>query len=147
MQKKIISITSVLSACALLLGCVTPLKEYQPKSPEEGAIKKVLVSSENAWNNNDIQGYLAVLHDSGNFMYGKERYIVSKQEFAERIPKIRAVKPRFKFGTPQITITGDKAVVNLVDYSIPGGWPWTVHLVRENENWYIMRNEYPAPPW
>lgn len=145
MQKKLIAIVSILSAAALLFGCITPLQEYQPKSPEEEAIKKVLVNSESAWNNNDMQKYLTVLHDRGEFMYGKDRYVVSKQEFAERIAEIRAVKSRFKFGIPHITVTGDKAVVRLVDYSIPGGWPWTVHLVREDEIWYIMRNEYPAP--
>ena len=145
MRKKIISVASLLSVFLLLFGCLTHLKDYQPKSPEEDAIKTVLVNSENAWNNNDLQGYLAVLHESGQFMYGTKRYIVSKKEFAERIPQIKASKPVFTFGIPKITITKDTAVVNLKDYNIPGGWPWTVHMVREKEKWYIMSNEYPAP--
>ncbi len=145
MRRSLISLTLILSVLALLIGCVTPLNEFQPESPEEEAIKSALVKSESAWNNNDIPEYLAVLHDRGKFMYGKNRNIISKKEFADRISQIKTIKPRFRFGKPKIIITGDKAVVNLNDYDIPGGWPWTLHMVRENEKWYIMRNVYPAP--
>ena len=48
--------TAGLITLIVLAGCVASLKRYKPKSPDEAAIKELLIKWESSWNNNDVKG-------------------------------------------------------------------------------------------
>jgi len=126
-----------------LFGCAATLKDYKPKSSEEDAIKVVLVAFESAWNRHDLQGVLAVFHDKGKFMTGREKKIVSKKEYADILPARMSELPTMIIGVPKINIAGEKAVVNVsVDFVRFQNPSFIYHLVKENNRWFIMSWEY-----
>ncbi len=127
----------------ILFGCAATLKDYKPKSSEEDAIKVVLVAFESAWNRHDLQGVLAVFHDKGKFMTGREKKIVSKKEYADILPARMSELPTMIIGVPKINIAGEKAVVNVsVDFVRFQNPSFIYHLVKENNRWFIMSWEY-----
>jgi len=127
----------------MLFGCAATLKDYKPKSSEEDAIKVVLVAFESAWNRHDLQGVLAVFHDKGKFMTGREKKIVSKKEYADILPARMSELPTMIIGVPKINIAGEKAVVNVsVDFVRFQNPSFIYHLVKENNRWFIMSWEY-----
>lgn len=127
----------------MLFGCAATLKEYKPKSSEEEAIKVVLVGLETAWNRHDLQGVLAVFHEKGKFMTGREKKIVSKKEYADILPSRMLELPTMTIGTPKINIAGEKAVVNAsVDFVKFQNPSFIYQMVKENNKWLIMSWEY-----
>ena len=127
----------------ILFGCAATLKDYKPKSSEEDAIKVVLVAFESAWNRHDLQGVLAVFHDKGKFMTGREKKIVSKKEYADILPLRMLELPTITIGIPKIDIAGEKAAVNAsVDFVKFQNPSFIYHMVKENNKWLIMSWEY-----
>lgn len=143
MNKRLGAMALLLLISIMLFGCAATLKDYKPKSSEEEAIKVVLVSFESAWNTHDVQGVLAVLHEKGKFMTGREKKIVSKKEYADILPSRFLELPTMTIGTPKINIAGDKAEVNasvdFVKFKIPS---FIYHMVKKNNKWLIMSWEY-----
>jgi hypothetical protein len=123
-------------------GCATSLQSYQPKSSEEVRIKELLLKWENTYNNHDVAGNLATWNDKAQIMYGSERKIASKKEYANILPeRIKAI-PSLNLGTPDIKISGDKAEVSTT-LSARGSQILTVfHLIKENNIWSIMSWKY-----
>jgi len=93
-------------------GCAT-VHDYEPKSQDEVEIKALLVDMETKWKNLDKPGYLALMSDDAKIMYGRERKIVSKAEYAKLLPERMKELGPMKFGTPEINVTGDTATVKL----------------------------------
>lgn len=61
----------ILNFFFLTNGCFTKsLKDYEAKSPDEKAIMSMLIKTEQTWNNGDVEGNLALLHDDAKIMYG-----------------------------------------------------------------------------
>jgi len=103
MQEKIIKITLISFLLMFLIGCVATLKDYKPTSFTEEAIKTLLLKWETTWNKRDVQGNLALWHDSAKIMYGygTDRKIASKKEYADILPKRMAAHHTIKLGAPQ----------------------------------------------
>ncbi len=142
MRKRLGGMALLFLISIMLFGCAATLKDYKPKSSEEEAIKVVLVSLESAWNRHDLQGVLAVFHEKGKFMTGREKKLVSKKEYADILPSKMLEIPTMTIGTPKINIVGEKAVVNAsVDY-VRFQSPFIYHMVKENNKWLIMSWEY-----
>ena len=140
---RFVAITLLFLISIILLGCAATLKDYKPKSSEQEAIKMVLVALESAWNKNDLPGVLAVFHEKGRFMTGKEKKVVSKKEYADILPSRIAELPTMTIGTPKINIAGEKAVVNAsVDFIKFQNPSFIYHMVKENNKWLIMSWEY-----
>lgn len=141
MQKKFITITLISFLSMLLIGCAT-LKDYKPKSSKEKAIKIVLLKYESTWNNHDEQGFLALWHDNGKIMTGRDHKLVSKKEYVKIIPERMATYPKFNLGAPKMSIMGDKANVKVTILIGGHGFLHTFRLVNENNKWLIMRADY-----
>lgn len=142
MQKQITTIMFISFLSMFLIGCVATLKDYKPTSPTEEAIKMLLLTWETTWNNHDEQGYLALWHDSAKIMYGSDRKIASKQEYADILPERMAAYPTIKLGAPKIAIMGDKADVKVTSDFGRRQSPTAFSLIRENNKWFIMSFKY-----
>jgi len=137
MQKKITTITLISFLLMFLIGCVATLKDYKPKSSTEEAIKMLLLIWETTWNKRDVQGNLALWHDSAKIMFGTDRKIASKKEYADILPERMAAHHTIKLGAPKINIMGDKADVKVTfDFGRVQS-ATTFYLIRENNNWFI----------
>ena len=142
MQKRVISITFMFCLSVFFIGCVTTLKDYKPKSSVEEPIKVVLVMYENEWNKHNEAGVLALFHDRAKVMYGRERNIASKKEYANILPERMAASPTIKLSAPKISITGDKADVKATLSTGQFQTSITFYLVREKSKWLIMSWKY-----
>lgn len=125
-----------------LSGCVSTLKGYNPKNADEAQIKDLLVKWERTWNKGDVPGHLALWNDNAKIMYGKARKIATKKEYAAILPERMHANPSISLGSPTITITGNKADVD-VNMSI-GSYqsPVTYHLIKEKGEWSIVSWNY-----
>jgi len=143
MQKRFITISFTFIFCLLFysVGCAATLKDYKPKSSNEEAIKTLLLKWETTWNKRDVQGNLALWHDSAKIMYGRERKIAPKKEYADILPKTMAGYT-IKVGAPKINIMGDKADVKVTLDFGQFQSAETFYLVRENNKWLIMSWKY-----
>ena len=81
-------------------------------------------------------------------MYGKDRKIASKKEYANILPERMAAHPTINLGAPKIKIIGDKADWTrnncvMVTFSMDKYQaPTTFYLVRKSGKWFIMSWEY-----
>jgi hypothetical protein len=123
-------------------GCVTTLQSYQPKNPEEMAIKELLLRWESTYNNHDVAGNLATWNDKAQIMYGPERKIASKKEYPNFLPERMKAVPSLKLGAPDIKVAGDKCEVSSTISVGNTSVPATFHLIKENNLWSIMGWKY-----
>ena len=70
MNKKLTFFTSVLSVCIFFSGCFAGLDRYQPESPAEESVIKVVMEHERTWNENDASGFLETFHESAKIELG-----------------------------------------------------------------------------
>lgn len=126
----------------ILFSCAAPLKDYQPQSPDEVAIKTMLMKMETTWNNKDKTGYLSCFHESAKIMTGRERKAVSKNEYADLLLQRMVDLGPYYTGTPQIKVDGNSAKVKK-PYNM-GGRNFTLNLdlLRENGQWLVMETSF-----
>ena len=75
-------------------------------------------------------------------MYGRERTVATKQEYAQLLPDRMKENPTLDLYAPKIKLAGDKTEV-LVKSTIRGHTvDWTIRAVREDGRWYLMGWEY-----
>ncbi len=146
MRMRLIFITTILSIFLLLIGCAaqTNLKDYEPKSPDEEAIVKVLIKVQDAWNNKDLDEFLAAFHDNGEILYGIGASGVpySKEKYAKVFSQQRGYVGPLTYVNPIITITGDKAIARVITPEVNMHNLLTYSMVKENGSWYIMRDKW-----
>lgn len=126
----------------VVCGCVTTLRTYEPQSDAEGKIKSVLLAYEDAWNRQDPSGVLALWHPDAEIMYGSERRVVSKTKYEDILPKRMNDHPTIAFGSPDIAVMDDKAVVKLKMDTGRFKTPITFHVVKEYGEWRLMSWRY-----
>ena len=131
-----------LSLMILMTACVTTLQSYEPKNPEEDAIKALLMKWESTWNKRDVEGHLRLWNNNAEIMYGRDRKIATKKEYVTILPERMKAVPSIKLEAPKIRFSGDKADVNLNMAAGNYKTPVTYHLVKENNNWSIMTWDY-----
>lgn len=142
MRQTLIPIAISFCVAVFFFACAPTLKEYQPKSPEEQEIMASLIHFQDAWNSKDEAGVLSFFHEDVKVMYGRERTVASKQEYAQLLPDRMKRTPTLNFKAPNINVAGDKAVVK-VSASIQNRFTdFTMHMVRQNNKWYLMNWTY-----
>jgi hypothetical protein len=142
MNKSLPSLVFFFLLLLVLVGCAATLKDYEPASSDEEAIKTVLMTYEMAWNRRDVPGVLSLLYDHGKFMTGRDLRIVSKKEYAKILPERMAQIPSMTQGIPRISIIEDNAVVSvLVDFQ-KFETRFFYQLIKENNKWFIMSCDY-----
>ena len=144
-MKKITSVLCcVILTLIVLAGCAASLKRYKPKSPDEAAIKELLIKWETSWNNQDVKGVLMLLNEQAEVMYriGKDRKFATKKEYKHMLLERMKVVLNLKLGSPKIKVSGNKADV-FVDIKVGNAkTAFTYHLVKENGSWSIMGWDY-----
>ncbi len=125
------------------VGCEKPpLKNFEPRTPTESAIKDTLIAFRDSANNRNAKGVLGVIHQSAQLMVGREREIISKEEYARVLPTRLVDNPGFELSVPKIDISGSKANVRV--YMARGGsnYLFTINMVCENQNCLMTNWEY-----
>jgi len=126
-----------------LIGCAT-FNDYKAKTSDEEEIKASFIKFWEQYNNKNAEGVLSFFHKDAKIMTGKERNVLSKQEYSELLPKRFKSPINFRKGSPKMMVNGDKAVVK-IPYSasdINLNLLVEYELVKENGHWYIMSTKY-----
>jgi hypothetical protein len=142
MKRRLVYLTTILSLL-FLFGCAAGknIKEYEPKSPDEEAIIRVLVVSIDAIDNKDIPGHLAIIHNNASMMVFDDMYnrpILSKELYAKKLPS-RIADMGGEYYISSITVSGNEAIVNCSHIIRGYKSQHKITMVKENGNWYIMR--------
>jgi hypothetical protein len=140
-----IKVTSALMLLCLflnILGCSGSVKETEPKSPDEEAIVALLTESQQTWSNGDTKGWLALWHEDGKIMYGRERTILTKREYEKIISERMAANPTYQFGKPKISISGNEATVKTSMALSGRSTPVTLNLLKQNNQWLFTSWTY-----
>ena len=134
----------LLSLGLALLACGRnePLASYEPKSPQEAALKHVLMDFQNGVNSRDAAKVEGLIHEEAFIMIGSERKVVSKAAYRKILPKRLADNPPIALGKPKIRVTGDTAIVKI--YLTRGSFNGLIvyNMRLENSQWYIHSWKY-----
>ena len=132
-----IALTAILSC-----GQNTPLAVYEPKSPQEQALKRVLLDFQDGVNTINSKKIENLIHEKASIMVGGDRKILSKAEYIKILPKRLAENPSVALGKPKMKVSGDKAEVKI--YMARGDFNTLIifNMQLENNKWYIQSWEY-----
>lgn len=153
---------SLFLICLIVLGCDTPISEYNPKTPEEAAIISVLIKYQKAKNEHAIKKLMPLLHDRGEFSYACG-IMISKEELKARLPEFwermrldkLAVVPLAHeclngdyyssavLKEPIVEVTGNTARARVwLTKRFSSSLLLFLNLVREDEQWLITHTEW-----
>jgi hypothetical protein len=137
-----IFIFATVIAAVLSCGQSEPLTEYEPQSPQEQALKHILLDFQDGVNRCDSKSIEKLIHENGSLMTGRERKILSKAEYLKILPQRLAENPPIALGKPKIAVSGDKAEVRI--YMTRGDYNGLViyNMKLENNQWYIQGWKY-----
>ena len=133
----IITLTLILSC-----GQNEPITDYEPKSPQEQALKTILLEFQDGVNTRNSRKIENLIHENAAIMAGRERKVLSKPEYVKILPKRLAENPPVALGKPKMTVSGDKAEVKI--YMTRGDYDGLVvfNMKMENDRWYILSWKY-----
>ena len=131
-------VITVIASC----GQNEPLTNYEPKSPQEQALKSVLLDFQDGVNTLDAKKIESLIHPKASLMTGRERKTLSKEEYVKILPKRLAGNPSIALGKPKMTVSGDKAEVKI--YMTRGNYNGLVvyNMILEDNKWYIQGWKY-----
>ena len=131
-------IITVIASC----GQNEPLTNYEPKSPQEQALKSILLDFQDGVNTLDAKKIESLIHPKASLMTGRERKTLSKEEYVKILPKRLAGNPSIALGKPKMTVSGDKAEVKI--YMTRGNYNGLVvyNMILEDNKWYIQGWKY-----
>jgi hypothetical protein len=120
------------------------LASYEPKSPDEAEIIKVLMVHQDDFNNRDLDGWVSCFHE--NAKYPDARGGLMPVEDLPGFCRTEWARDyKFTCGIPNIKIDGDKAVVRYTYHwtsnTITGESKMTLNLTRENDKWLIIKGK------
>jgi ketosteroid isomerase-like protein len=144
MKGRIVCVLLVSSLLASLAWAGT-LKDYQAKSPDEEAIKSVLLHWQNSGNSGDVAGVLSVLTDDFQIYDnwpGKNAEIKNKKEYEAVLPERMKRNPTVIVGLPEIAVTGNRATVKAPLDTTRGELKATFYLERQHEKWLVRKFEW-----
>jgi hypothetical protein len=128
-----IALTAIISC-----GQNTPLASYEPKSPQEQALKRVLLDFQDGVNTRNPKKIENLIHPKASIMIGRDRKILSKAEYVKILPKRLSENPSIALGKPKMTVSGNKAEVKI--YMARGDYNTLIvyNVQLENNKWYIQ---------
>jgi transcriptional regulator with PAS, ATPase and Fis domain len=131
-------VITVIASC----GQNEPLTNYEPKSPQEQALKSILLDFQDGVNTLDAKKIETLIHPKASLMTGRERKTLSKEEYVKILPKRLAGNPSIALGKPKMTVSGDKAEVKI--YMTRGNYNGLVvyNMILEDNKWYIQGWKY-----
>ena len=131
-------VITVIASC----GQNEPLANFEPESPQEHALKSVLLDFQDGVNSLDSKKIGNLIHEKASLMIGRERKILSKKEYIDILPERFAENSPIALGIPKIKVSGDEAEVRI--YMTRGSYNSLVvfKMEFENNNWYIQGWKY-----
>ena len=131
-------------AVTAMLSCGQnePLTNYEAKSPQEQALKGVLLDFQDGVNTQDSNKVKDLIHEKASIMTGRDRKILSKAEYIKILPKRLAENPSIALGKPKMRVSGDTAEVKI--YMARGNYNALVvfNMKLEKNIWYIQSWRY-----
>ena len=132
----------IVATAAISCGQNEPLSTYEPKSPQEQALKNVFLDFQDGANTRNSKKIENLIHEKASLMIGRERKILSKAEYSKILPKRLADNPPIALGKPKMKVSGDSAEVKI--YMTRGNYNgliiYTMKL--EDDKWYIKGWKY-----
>jgi hypothetical protein len=119
-----------------------PVTSYQPKSPDERALKSVLLDFQDGVNSRDTVKIINLIHEDASIMTGRERKILTRAEYFKILPKRLAENPPVALGKPKMAISGGQAEVKV--YITRGEYRGLLvfNMKRIGDKWYIQGWKY-----
>ena len=135
-------VSAMVITAMLSCGQNEPLTDYEPKSPQERALKKIMLDFQNGVNTKDSKKIENLIHQNAAIMTGRDRQIISKADYIKILPIRLAENPPIALGKPKMTVSGDKAEVKI--YMARGDYNGLVvfNMKLENTKWYIQGWKY-----
>ena len=132
----------IVATAAISCGQSEPLSTYEPKSPQELALKNVFLKFQNGVNERDAKKIESLIHENASLMIGRDRKIISKAEYSRILPKRLADNPPIALGKPRMKVSGDKAEVRI--YMTRGRYNGLTvfNMKLENSRWLIQSWKY-----
>ncbi len=138
-----IYITSALAVTAILsCGQNEPLADYAPKSPQEQALKNILLDFQEGVNTLDSDKIADLIYEKAAIMTGRDRKIVTRSEYIKILPQRLAENPPVSLGKPKMAFSGDQAEVKI--YMTRGDYSGLIvfDMMLDNNKWYIQSWKY-----
>ena len=135
-------VSAMVITAMLSCGQNEPLTDYEPKSPQERALKKIMLDFQDGVNTKDSKKIENLIHENAAIMTGRDRQIISKADYIKILPIRLAENPPIALGKPKMTVSGDKAEVKI--YMARGDYNGLVvfNMKLENTKWYIQGWKY-----
>ena len=131
-------------ALAAILSCGQnePLANYEPKSPQEQALKSVLLDFQDGVNTLDSAKIGNLIHEKAAIMTGRDRKILSRAEYIKILPQRLAQYPPIALGKPKMSVSGDNAEIKI--YMTRGDYNALIiyNMKLDNNKWYIQTWKY-----
>ena len=133
---------AILMTGILFCGRNEPIANYEPKSPQEQALKRVLLDFENGVNTRDAKKVGNLIHEKASIMTGRDRKILSRSEYISILPNRLAENPSISLGKPKMRVFGENAEVKI--YMTRGDYNGLVvfNMMLEDNRWYIAGWKY-----
>lgn len=142
MKRLFVALCLPFISLAIFIGCATTPENYKPQTPDEAAIRDLLIKWESTWNIHDVQGHLAIWDENAKIMYGRDRKIASKVEYVQILPERMKALPIINLESPKIKVTGSKADATVYMKIGNSGQPVAYHLAKKNNIWSIVSWDY-----
>ena len=132
----------IVLAVVLSCGQNEPLSNYEPKSPQEQALKSVLLDFQDGVNTQDSDKIGNLIHENASIMTGRERQILSRAEYIKILPQRLKEYPPIALGKPKMSVSGDKAEVKI--YMTRGEYNGLIvyNMKLDDNKWYIQSWKY-----
>jgi hypothetical protein len=128
----------------MILSCGPdePIANYEPRTPDEKALKDVLLEFQEGVNRRDAVKIINLIHDDASIMTGRERKMLTRAEYFKILPKRLADNPPVALGKPKIAISNDQAEVKA--YITRGEYRGLLvfNMKRVGDRWYIHSWKY-----
>ncbi len=133
---------AVIVIVTISCGRDEPIANYEVKSPEEQALKSVLLEFQDSVNNRDSEKIINLIHEDAAIMTGRERKILTRAEYLNILPKRLAENPPIALGKPKMAISEGQAEVKA--YITRGEYRGLLvfNMKRVGNKWYIQSWKY-----
>jgi hypothetical protein len=132
----------IVATTAISCGQNEPLSTFEPKSPQEQALKNVFLDFQDGVNTRDAEKIENLIHENASLMVGRNRKLLSRAEYIRILPKRLADNPPIALGKPKMDVSGDIAEVKI--YMSRGRYNGLMvyNMKLENNRWYIQSWKY-----
>jgi hypothetical protein len=129
-------------AAILSCGQNETLANYEPRSPQEQALKNIMLAFQDGVNTRDSDKIGNLIHEKAAIMTGRDRKVLSRAEYIKILPQRLAENPPVSLGKPKMAVSGDKAEVKI--YMTRGDYKGLVvfNLTFDNHEWTIQGWKY-----